>query len=519
MNGICMKADPVDSSRAGKKQKGRPVKMIVPVILAGGSGTRLWPLSRELYPKQFMRLTDDNTLMQQTWLRLQGLPDLEPPILLCNEEHRFIVAEQLRRIECEPGAIVLEPVGRNTAPALAVAALMAERGAGECLLLALPADHYIRNPAGLIQTAIQGAAFAREGFLVTFGIEPHAPETGYGYIQKGERLAGSAANTAASVPAWRIAQFVEKPDQATARKYLESGQYCWNSGMFLFSTGALLAELQSHAPTILEACRAAVAGGRSDLDFFRLDRSAFETCPSDSIDYAVMEKTRSGAMLALSSDWNDLGSWEALWQAGDKDKDQNVVHGDVCLQDVHRSFVHATSRLVTAVGLDHHVIVETADAVFVAPRDQVQQVKALVSRLKSQNRHETLNHKKVYRPWGFYEDMDVAERFLIKRITVNPGFKLSLQKHIHRSEHWVVVKGTALVTKGSDQFLLNEDQSTYISLGTVHRLENPGRIPLELVEVQTGSYIGEDDIIRLDDVYGRHNSAAKPDQHGEGTHE
>jgi mannose-1-phosphate guanylyltransferase/mannose-6-phosphate isomerase len=491
----------VNSWLSGELQIGQEEKrMIVPVILAGGSGTRLWPLSRELYPKQFMRLTDEYTLMQQTWLRLQGLPDLAQPILLCNEAHRFIVAEQLRQIDCDPAAIVLEPVGRNTAPALAVAALMAERRAGECVLLALPADHFIRNPAGLIQTAIQGAAFARDGYLVTFGIEPHAPETGYGYIQKGERLEGSVPEAPASAPVWRIAQFVEKPDPATAQTYLDSGQYCWNSGMFMFSTSALLAELQGNAPAILSACREAVAGGRSDLDFFRLDRSAFEKCPSDSIDYAIMEKTRAGVMLALSSEWNDLGSWEALWQAGDKDSDQNVVHGDVCLQDVRHSFVHATSRLVTAVGLDHHVVVETADAVFVAPRDQVQQVKALVNRLKSRNRPETLNHKKVYRPWGFYEDMDVAERFLIKRITVKPGATLSLQKHIHRSEHWVVVKGTALVTKGSEQFLLNEDQSTYISLGTVHRLENPGRIPLELVEVQTGSYIGEDDVMRLDDV-------------------
>ncbi len=479
--------------------------MIVPVILAGGSGTRLWPLSRELYPKQFMRLTDDRTLLQQTWLRLKNLPDLDKPILLCNEEHRFIVAEQLRAIGCEPEAIVLEPVGRNTAPALAVAGLLAERRA-DAVLLALPADHYIRDPAGLIATAVRGAALAREGFLVTFGIEPRTPETGYGYIEKGGRLEGPQADSAETA-AWRIAQFVEKPDPATAQAYVQSGRYCWNSGMFMFSADVLLAELERCAPRILAACRQAVAGGRTDLDFLRLDRAAFEQCPSDSIDYAVMEKTGLGVMVALSSEWNDLGSWEALWQAGDKDGDRNVVHGDVCLQEVRDSFVHATSRLVTAVGLDHHVVVETADAVFVAPRDHVQQVKTLVNRLKAQQRIETLNHKKVYRPWGFYEDMDVAERFLIKRITVKPQAKLSLQKHIHRAEHWVVVKGTAMVTRGSEHFLLQEDQSTYIPPGTIHRLENPGRIPLELVEVQTGSYIGEDDLLRLDDVYGRHNDS------------
>ena len=486
--------------------------MIVPVILAGGSGTRLWPLSRELYPKQFMRLTDDRTLLQHTWLRLQGLPDLARPILLCNEAHRFIVAEQLRQIDCEPAAIVLEPVGRNTAPALAVAALMAERQSDAAILLALPADHYIRNPSGLIETATRGADLAREGFLVTFGIEPRSPETGYGYIQKGERLEAAGDRSSEKREAWRIAKFVEKPDRATAQAYLDSGRYYWNSGMFMFSAGVLLSEMERNAPRIVGSCREAVSGGCSDLDFLRLDRPAFEKCPSDSIDYAVMEKTRSGVVVALASEWNDLGSWEALWQAGDKDGDQNVVHGDVCLQGVRHSFVHATSRLVTAVGLDHHVVVETADAVFVAPRDQVQQVKALVNGLKSRHRIETLNHKKVYRPWGFYEDMDVAERFLIKRITVKPQAKLSLQKHIHRAEHWVVVKGTALVTKGSDQFLLQEDQSTYIPLGTIHRLENPGKIPLELVEVQTGSYIGEDDVRRLDDVYGRHNDS-QAEQH------
>jgi mannose-1-phosphate guanylyltransferase/mannose-6-phosphate isomerase len=471
---------------------------ITPVILAGGSGTRLWPLSRKLYPKQFMALVDDHTLLQSTLQRLTAMEDVAPPILLCNEAHRFIVAEQVRRIGITPAAIVLEPTGRNTAPALTVAALMARAGGDDPVLLALPADHHIRDTQGFVATVRQGAGYAGEGRLVTFGIIPDAPETGYGYIRKGRALNKEPA-------AWVIDRFVEKPDRDTARKYVDSGDYCWNSGMFMFRAGKLIAEMQVHAPEIITACRRAVARGRTDLDFFRLDKAAFMECPSDSIDYAVMEKTGAGIMVTLASDWSDLGSWEALWQAGRKDAQHNVVHGDVCLQDVHKSFVHASSRLVTAVGLDNHVVVETKDAVFVAPRHQVQQVKALVDQLKSRNRPETATHKYVYRPWGAYEDIDVSERFLVKRITVKPQAKLSLQKHLHRAEHWVVVKGTALVTRGEEQFILKEDQSAYIPLGTVHRLENPGKITLELVEIQSGSYLAEDDVIRLDDVYGRHN--------------
>lgn len=482
--------------------------MIIPVILAGGSGTRLWPLSRELYPKQFMRLVGENSLLQETLLRLNGLTELGPPIVLCNEEHRFIVAEQLRQIDRAPQAIVLEPVGRNTAPALAVAAILAERQDPETIILVLPADHYIADHRALIRAARLGAKLAHQSQLVTFGIPPTAPETGYGYIRKGDLLETAPGESVESPPAWRIAQFVEKPDLATAKSYLDCGQYCWNSGMFVFCASAYLSELNTHAPEILQACRRAVEEGREDLDFLRLEKGAFTDCPSDSIDYAVMEKTHAGVMLALDGKWNDLGSWEALWQAGSKDDAKNVVHGDVCLQDVKRSYVYSSGRLVAAVGLDGHVVVETADAVFVAPRDQVQQVKALVNRLKTDKRSETVRHRRVYRPWGFYEDMDIAERFLIKRITVKPQAKLSLQKHLHRAEHWVVVKGTALVTKGAEQILLSEDQSTYIPLGTLHRLENPGKIPLELVEVQTGSYIGEDDIVRQEDIYGRLEDSA-----------
>ncbi|MBT8339960.1 MAG: mannose-1-phosphate guanylyltransferase/mannose-6-phosphate isomerase [Desulfatitalea sp.] len=481
--------------------------MLTPVILAGGSGTRLWPLSRKRYPKQFMQLVDEHSLLQSTITRLADIEGLQAPILLCNDAHRFIVAEQLRSINVQPGAIVLEPVGRNTAPALTVAALMAvARQGGEAILAALPADHHIQKVSGFVETVKQGISYAEKEYLVTFGITPNAPETGYGYIKKGPTLQNG------DLSAWAIDRFVEKPDHDTAVRYMNSGEYLWNSGMFMFKAGKLLAEMEAHAPEILSACRKALARGREDLDFFRLDQTAFAQCPSDSIDYAVMEKTTDGVMLALACDWSDLGSWEALWQAGPKDDRQNVVHGDVILQDVRRSFVHATSRLVTAVGLNDHVVVETKDAVFVAPREQVQQVKALVDQLKARQREETLTHRNVYRPWGSYEDVDVSERFLVKRITVKPKAKLSMQKHFHRAEHWVVVKGTALVTRGDEQFILKEDQSAYIPLGIVHRLENPGKIPLELVEVQSGSYLAEDDVVRLDDVYGRHNSCATDDQ-------
>lgn len=485
--------------------------MITPVILAGGSGTRLWPLSRKLYPKQFMQLVDEHTLLQNTLLRLKALEGIQPPILLCNEAHRFIVAEQLRQIGIDPAAIVLEPVGRNTAPALAVAALMAATQHEQSTLLALPADHHIQDTEGFLETVKKGKICADLGHLVTFGIDPDAPETGYGYIRKGKALEiDDTEKNKKSCGAWAIDRFVEKPDRDTAQQYVDSGEYCWNSGMFMFRTDKLVQELEAFSPEIVAHCRDAVNNGQTDLDFFRLDKEAFSQCPSDSIDYAVMEKTKSGVMLALSSAWNDLGSWEALWQAGRKDADQNVVHGDVCLQNVDQSFIHASSRLVTAVGLSNHVVVETKDAVFVAPRQQVQQVKALVEQLKRQERPETISQKLVYRPWGAYEDVDISERFLVKRITVKPKAKLSLQKHFHRAEHWVVVKGTALVTRDEEQFILREDQSTYIPLGTVHRLENPGKIPLELIEIQSGSYLAEDDVVRLDDVYGRHNDVDAP---------
>ena len=450
-----------------------------------------------------MPLVDDRTLLQSTLLRLASLDQIQPPIVLCNEDHRFIVAEQLREIDIRAQAIVLEPVGRNTAPAMAVAAVMARNRDDASILLALPADHHIEDIQGFVRTVRQGAWLASQDHLVTFGIIPTAPETGYGYIRKGVPLPPSPAEDGA--PVWKIDQFVEKPDLATAQDYVQSGDFCWNSGMFMFKADGMLAELKAHAPQMVAACEGAVSKGEADLDFFRLHKGTFESCPADSFDYAVMEKTDKGVMLALSSPWSDLGSWEALWQAGHKDAQRNVVHGDVCLQDVSDSFVYASNRLVAAVGMTGHVVVETKDAVFVAPRDYVQQVKALVDKLKQQQRVETVIQKNAYRPWGSCEDMNLSDRFAVKRIVVKPLAKLSKQKHFHRAEHWVVVRGTALVTKGDEQFMLKEDQSTYIPLGMVHRLENPGKIPLEMVEIQSGSYLGEDDIERLDDDYGRHN--------------
>ncbi len=477
--------------------------MITPVILAGGSGTRLWPLSRKLYPKQFMSLIDDKTLLQNTMERLKSLDDLSDPIVLCNQEHRFTVGEQLRAMGVRAKAIVLEPVGRNTAPALTVAALMVARKSPESVLLVLPADHFIGDNSAFQRTVRAGGQFAELQHLVTFGIVPLTPETGYGYIRKGKHLSAEIGIEDGSPLAWEIDRFVEKPDRKTALEYLESGRYCWNSGMFMFRADTFLNEIELYAKDILIACRKAVDQGGRDLDFFRLDSRAFEACPSDSVDYAVMEKTKRGVMVALDSGWNDLGSWEALWQVGFKDESNNVVHGDVCLHEVNDCFVHATGRLVAAVGLENLVVVETKDAVFISPRDRVQQVKLLVDDLSRQGRSEAFVHRKVYRPWGWYEDVDIAPRFKVKRITVKPGGVLSLQKHFHRAEHWVVVSGTALVTKGDERFILKEDESTYIPLGQIHRLENPGKIPLELVEVQSGSYLEEDDIERLEDVYGR----------------
>ncbi len=475
-------------------------KMIVPVILAGGSGTRLWPLSREFYPKQLINMYNQHTMLQNTVLRLGGMDGMDAPLIVCNDVYRFMTAEQLSRIDVTPRAIILEPAAKNTAPAIALAAIQVTDQGQDPIMLVLPADHRIDRIPAFHQGIEKGKALAKDGYLITFGIVPDTPETGYGYIQKGDPLDDAAC---------RIHRFVEKPDLTTARSYLDSGDYCWNSGMFMFRASAILKELETHAPDMVNICRKAVSMGRQDLDFFRVDPAVFEKITADSIDYAVMEKTGRGVMVSLDAGWNDLGSFDALWQSQEKDDDANVIKGDVLIHDVSGSYIHAQSRLVAAVGMDDMVVVETGDAVLVAPRNRVQDVKQIVNQLKSLNRKESAVHAKVYRPWGDYETIDQSLRYQVKRITVKPGAKLSLQKHFHRAEHWTVVSGTAIVTRGEETLMLREDQSTYIPLGTVHRLENPGKIPLELIEVQSGPYLGEDDIVRFDDVYGRDREKEK----------
>jgi mannose-1-phosphate guanylyltransferase/mannose-6-phosphate isomerase len=478
--------------------------MIIPVIMAGGSGTRLWPLSRQLYPKQLMRLVDQHTMLQNTALRMMDLDDVSNPIVICNNDHRFMVAEQFREINIAPASIVLEPVARNTAPAIIVAALMAVLDHEDPVMVVLPADHYINDTPSFHLALKNGLHFARLGKLITFGIVPDAPLTGYGYIRKGERISGARDEIPVNgQEVAEIREFVEKPDKETAETYVNSGNYFWNSGIFMFRASDVLSECRTYVPDMVSACEKALQSGKSDLDFFRLDREAFEACPSDSIDYAVMEKTSRGAVVPFESGWNDVGSWEALWQIGKKNNHDNVIKGDVLVHNVNNSYLHATGRMIAAVGLKDHIVVETADAVLISPRDQVQDVKQLVDQLKQMERGEALTHKKEYRPWGLYEEIARSERFQVKRVTVKPGAVLSLQKHFHRAEHWVVVSGTAYVTRGNEEFELKEDQSTYIPLGIEHRLENREKVPLEIIEVHSGNYFGEDDIIRLDDAYGR----------------
>ncbi len=470
--------------------------MIIPVILAGGSGSRLWPLSRQLYPKQLIDLHTRHTMLQDTLLRLDGLENIASPIIVCNQDHRFMTAEQLRQIQQTPQAIILEPEGKNTAPAIALSAQRLLGKNQDPVMLVLPADHMIEDIDEFHRSILNAHELAAQGLLVTFGIVPGSAQTGYGYIRKG-RTVSSGIN------AFYIDRFVEKPDAATARKYLASHEYLWNSGMFMFRASVIVQQLNFHSPQIMSLCTQALENGEQDLDFFRVDPELFGQVPSDSIDYAVMEKTDKGIVVPMDAGWNDLGSFDALWQTGKRNENGNVVKGDVLLHQVKNSFVHAGSRLVTAAGMDNVVIVETPDAVLVCPRNQVQDIKAIVQQLKDQGRPEPVFHSRVYRPWGDYETIDAAHRYQVKRITVRPGAKLSLQKHYHRAEHWTVVSGSALVTCGEKTTLLKEDESVYIPLGTVHRLENPGRIPLELIEVQSGAYLGEDDIVRLDDVYGR----------------
>ncbi|QDW66193.1 mannose-1-phosphate guanylyltransferase/mannose-6-phosphate isomerase [Luteimonas granuli] len=461
-----------------------------PVLLSGGSGTRLWPLSREAYPKQFLALAGRHTMLQDTWLRVAPLAS-QAPIVVANEEHRFLAGEQLRQVGVDGAAIVLEPVGRNTAPAIAAAALQAMAGGDDPLLLVLPSDHVVRDAAAFQAAVREASPAAESGALVTFGIVPESPETGFGYIQAGP---GRGVR--------QVLRFVEKPDAATARAYLEEGGYYWNSGMFLFRASRYLEELGRFRPEMLEAVRAAFAGATRDGDFVRLDRDAFAAAPADSIDYAVMEKTGTAMVLPVDIGWNDVGSWSALWQVSAQDAHGNAHNGEVIAIDSRNSYVWSR-RMVALVGVDDLVVVETDDAVLVARKDRVQQVKDVVARLKADDRSHAVLHREVHRPWGSYDSIDSDTGFQVKRIKVKPGGRLSLQSHAHRAEHWIVVRGTARVTRDHDVFELHANQSTYIPLGAKHRLENPGSDVLELIEVQSGDYLGEDDIVRYDDVYGR----------------
>ena len=468
--------------------------MILPVILSGGAGTRLWPLSREFYPKQLLPLASDKTMHQETIQRLDGVENLENPLIVCNEAHRFMVAEQVRQLDKVTHSIILEPCGRNTAPAVAIAALYGKAQGNDPVLLVLPADHLIQDVAEFQRVVQLGSEQAEQGALVTFGIVATQPETGYGYIRADQSTDGEI---------YPVAEFVEKPDLATAEKYLASGDYYWNSGMFMFRASRYLEELDQYQPEMFKACHNAFTSMTADLDFQRLDETAFAACRADSIDYAVMEKTDSAVVVPLDAGWNDIGAWSALWDVHPHNEAGNVVIGDVLTEGAENCYLHAAHRLVAAVGVDDLVVVETADAVLVAQRGQVQNIKGIVEQLKKQQRAEAFLHRRVNRPWGDYEGIDVGERYQVKRITVSPGASLSLQKHHHRAEHWIVVKGTAKVTCGDNTLILSENQSTYIPLGEIHRLENPGKIPLEIIEVQSGSYLGEDDIIRFEDNYGR----------------
>ena len=504
---------------------------IQPLVLSGGSGTRLWPMSREHHPKQLLALSGDHTMLQATLRRLEGLQThlaatdvILAPLIVCNEEHRFLVAEQLRQIDVKPAAIILEPAGRNTAPALMLGALAAvshgHQGAGQDpVLLVMPADHIIQDVAAFQKAVAEGAVLADQGRLVTFGIVPDRAETGYGYIKQGAALKSRSTSSGAC----QIAAFIEKPDAARAENYLASGQYLWNSGIFMMKASVWMQELAQFQPAMAQACQVAYQHGKNDHDFYRVDKAAFLACPSDSIDYAVMEKLAmdsasmhvagersegsrmpgATAVVPLDAGWSDVGAWAALWEVSEKNAQGNVTRGDVFAHQTRNTLLIAEHRFLACVGVDNLVVIETSDAVLVVHKDQAQDVKQIVAHLKNTRRSEHLLHRKVYRPWGSYDGIDGGERFQVKRIIVNPGATLSLQMHHHRAEHWIVVRGTARVTRGEEVFLLTENQSTYIPIGEKHRLENPGAIPLELIEVQSGAYLGEDDIVRFQDTYGR----------------
>lgn len=476
---------------------------VQPVILSGGSGARLWPLSRERHPKQLLPLAAPVTMLQATVQRLAKCTNLQfnaEPIVVCNEEYRYVTAEQLRAVGKDNCRIVLEPTGRNTAPALTLAALLAVAEGQDPILLVMPADHVVRDDEQFSQVVASAVPIAADGSIVTFGIVVDRAETGYGYIRFG----------AVHGAAHEITGFFEKPDAATAQKYLEDGEYLWNSGLYMVRACVWLAAIGHFQPAMLAACKAAMEGGQQDADFYRIDKAAFSACVTDSIDYAVMERLQDapelkipGRVLPLKVGWSDVGAWDALWQVCEKDANGNVARGDVLLQESSNNLVFSHARLVACVGVEDLIVVETQDAVLVARKEKLQGIKQVVAELKAAGRNEATFHRKVHRPWGWYDSVDSGERFQVKRIVVKPGATLSLQMHHHRAEHWIIVKGTARITRGKDVFLLSENQSTYIPLGTTHRLENPGKFPLEMIEVQSGSYLGEDDIVRFEDTYGR----------------
>ena len=465
---------------------------MIPVIMSGGSGTRLWPLSRKNKPKQFLNLFGERSLFQDTLVRLSGLDDLQAPIVVCNESHRFMVAEQLQELGDQSADIILEPCAKNTAPAIAIAALQAQVGGNDPVLLVLAADHVIHDHQAFHDAILQAKDAAEKGHLVTFGIIPDSPHTGYGYIEAEDKTSLSKVNA-----------FVEKPNKETAERYLESGNFYWNSGMFMFKASTILEELGKLSPEMLKNSQLALTNADNDLDFIRLNKENFAACDSNSIDYVVMEKTDKAVVIPLNAGWSDVGSWSSLWETHDKDQDNNVLVGDVILENVSDSYIHSEDKLVTVLGLDNIVVVETPDAVMIADKQQAENIKTIVSKLQESDRNEATEHRKCYRPWGHYDAVDNGERFQVKRITVNPGASLSLQLHHHRAEHWIVVKGTAEVTCGETVTLVSENESTFIPLGTQHRLSNPGRVPLEIIEIQSGSYLGEDDIVRLQDNYNR----------------
>lgn len=469
---------------------------MIPVVLSGGSGSRLWPLSRQAKPKQFLALTDDLTMLQNTINRLDGVDGIECPIVVCNEMHRFLVAEQLRQIGSEHQGIILEPCARDTAPAICLAALHALKSNKDELLLILPADHVISDISSFQHTLYEARVMAEKGYLVTFGIKPTRPETGYGYIKAGQKITESDS-------AYQIDKFVEKPDYKTANNYISSGEYFWNGGMFLCKSSRFLEEMALHSPDVLTSCELALQKATKDFDFIRVNTNNFESSPSISMDYAVMEKTESAVVVPMDAGWTDLGAWSAIHQVLEKDKNGNACKGDVVLQESENCLVFAENRLVTLFGMHNAVVVETSDAIIVADNKSCQEVKLIVEKLKRENRSEATEHRQGFRPWGMYDCIDKGNRFQVKRITVKPGETLSLQLHHHRAEHWIVVSGTAKVRCGDKTSLLTENQSTFIPLGELHQLSNPGKFDLELIEVQSGAYLGEDDIERFDDEYGR----------------